>query len=245
MICEICIDSVASARAAQLGGAKRVELCDNLIEGGTTPSVGMIQRILDELQVGVMVMIRPRGGDFLYDDDEFEVMKQNIRSVRDLPISGVVIGILKQDGHIDVERSRILVEEAGNIPVTYHRAFDMTPDPHKALDDIISTGAARLLTSGQEPTAYEGRSLIRQLVQKAGSDLIIMPGGGVDENNVKQLVSESGVSEVHFTGAIVRSSAMQYQNDKIYMGAEGLPEYQLKVSDPEKIRKIRELAESV
>ena len=151
-ILEICIDSVASAIAAEQGGGARVELCQNLFEGGTTPSVGTVYRTLEQVGIKVNAIIRPRGGDFLYSDDEFAVMQHDIVTLKEMGINGVVIGLLNADGTIDTDRSRQLIELARPLEVTYHRAFDVTADPFRSLDDIIALGVERLLTSGQEPS---------------------------------------------------------------------------------------------
>ena len=183
-ILEICIDSVASAIAAEQGGAARVELCQNLFEGGTTPSVGTVYRTLEQVGIKVNAIIRPRGGDFLYSDDEFAVMQHDIITLKEMGINGVVIGMLNADGTIDVGRSSQLIELARPLEVTYHRAFDVTADPFRSLDDIIGLGVERLLTSGQEPSVLEGVELIAELVRRAGDDIIIMPGAGITEKNL-------------------------------------------------------------
>ena len=171
-ILEICIDSVASAIAAEQGGGARVELCQNLFEGGTTPSVGTVYRTLEQVGIKVNAIIRARGGDFLYSDDEFAVMQHDIVALKEMGINGVVIGLLNADGTIDTDRSRQLIELARPLEVTYHRAFDVTVDPFRSLDDIIALGVERLLTSGQEPSVLEGVELIAELVRRAGDDML-------------------------------------------------------------------------
>jgi copper homeostasis protein len=239
MIIEVCVDSVESAIAAQDGGADRVELCDNLIEGGTTPSDGAIAIARERLSIKLHVIIRPRGGDFCYSELEFEIMKRDILRCKELHADGVVIGILTPDGDIDIPRSRELVELARPLQVTYHRAFDMARNAHQALEDVIATGADRLLTSGQEPSVIEGLDLISELVQWAGDRIVIMPGCGT-ERNMKKAVALSGAHEFHVTGFGTVESPMRYRNPRIYMGgALYPPEYARQVTDAAKIRELR------
>lgn len=242
MIIEVCVDSVESAIAAQDGGADRVELCDNLIEGGTTPSDGAIAVARERLSIKLHVIIRPRGGDFCYSDLEFEIMKRDILRCKALGVDGVVIGLLTPDGDIDVARSRELVELARPLQVTFHRAFDMARNPYQALEDVIATGADRLLTSGQEPSVIEGLDLITELVQRAGDLIVIMPGCGT-ERNMNKAVTLSGAQEFHVTGFGTVESPMRYRNPRIYMGgALYPPEYARQVTDASKIRALREHA---
>ena len=217
-IFEVCLDSVESALEAQAGGADRVELCDNLFEGGTTPSAGTIRLAREKLSIGLQVIIRPRGGDFCYSDVEMEVMKQDVITARELGADGVVIGILQPDGRVDKERCAELIGLAGDMNVTFHRAFDMTRDPFEALEDIISLGCSRILTSGQEATVPEGLDLLKKLVQKAGDRIIIMPGNGISERNLEKVIRETGASEYHIYIHSPRASAMEFRPDHIYMG---------------------------
>ena len=169
MILEVCIESAESAINAELGGANRVELCDNLMEGGTTPSSGMVAVTLERVQIPVMMMIRPRGGDFLYTDLEYEIMLRDIEEAKRLVVHGVVFGILTPDGRVDKMRTKQLIEAARPLSVSFHRAFDMTVDPLQALEDLIDLGVDRILTSGQEPSVSEGTALIAELVRRAES----------------------------------------------------------------------------
>ncbi len=236
-ILEICIDSVASAIAAEQGGAARVELCQNLFEGGTTPSVGTVCQTLERVGIKVNAIIRPRGGDFLYSDDEFAVMQHDIITLKEMGINGVVIGMLNADGTIDVERSSRLIELARPLEVTYHRAFDVTADPFRSLDDIIGLSAERLLTSGQEPSVLEGVELIAELVRRAGDDIIIMPGAGITEKNLLRIMRETGAKEFHVTGSAPVQSTMEFRNERCFMGkALYPPEFSLKVTNADKIR---------
>jgi len=244
-ILEICIDSPQSAVYAQAGGADRVELCDNLYEGGTTPSTGMIKIIRSLIDIKLHVIIRPRGGDFLYSNDEFSIMKEDIKSVRDLGSDGVVLGILEKDGNIDIDRTMKLVELAKPMSVTFHRAFDMSPEPFKALDDIIETGADRLLTSGQANSVIDGLDLLRSLKEYAGNRIIIMPGAGINKNNLAEVVKKSEANEFHLTARKTRPSLMEYQKQGIYMGGlDNIPEFKRQIASRKRISKIREILDS-
>jgi copper homeostasis protein len=236
---EICLDSVESARNAAEGGAHRVELCDNLFEGGTTPSFGTIRQARRSIDIGMNVIIRPRGGDFCYSDPEFQVMKDDIRLCKDEGADGVVIGILTPDGKIDVERTGELVERARPLSVTFHRAFDMTAGPLEALENIISLGIDRILTSGQEASVPEGIDLIAQLVKKAGERIIIMPGGGITERNFEKVVERSGAKEFHIYLHSERPSAMEYRPRYVFMGGElRPPEFVNRFTDASRVKSI-------
>jgi len=207
---EICANSLTSALAAQNGGAYRVELCDNLKEGGTTPSFGQIVSARKYLNIKLYPIIRPRGGDFLYSDLEFEIMKMDIEQCRNLGCDGVVFGILKKDGQIDCERCLELKGIAGNMGTTFHRAFDRCKDPFQALEAIIEMGFERILTSGMENTAIKGASLISKLVVQAKDRIIIMPGAGIRTDNLKQLIQVTGASEFHTSAKNTFKSEMVF-----------------------------------
>ena len=244
IIIEVCVDSVESAMAAERGGADRVELCDNLLEGGTTPSAGAIAIARERLGIKLHVIIRPRGGDFCYSDVEFAVMRHDVALARQLGADGVVIGILTSDGDVDVERTRELIELARPLSVTFHRAFDMARDPYRALEDLVGLGVDRVLTSGQEPSVLEGLDLIAELVRLAGDRLIVMPGGGA-ERNIGKVVARSGVREVHVTGTTSVESPMRFRNPRVFMGGElRPPEYTRATTDPEKIGALRRDAQT-
>lgn len=239
LIIEVCVDSVESAIAAQEGGANRIELCDNLLEGGTTPSAGMIKLARQHLQIGLQVIIRPRGGDFCYSEIDFEIMKHDIAVAKDIGADGVVIGILKPDGTVDTTRTQALIALARPLSVTFHRAFDMTCDPYQALEELIASGVDRILTSGQEISVLEGIDRIKELVQNAGDRVIIMPGGGT-ERNIAKVVEHTGVKEVHVIGLRPVESAMQYRNSRVFMGGElRPPEFTRYITDPQKIEQLR------
>ncbi|MEZ4617802.1 MAG: copper homeostasis protein CutC [Caldilineaceae bacterium] len=238
---EICIDSVEGALAAQQGGAQRVELCDNLVEGGTTPSHGMIAVARQRVTIGLNVIIRPRGGDFCYSADEFAVMQEDVAQAKALGADGVVIGLLHPDGTVDKERSAALIARARPLSVTFHRAFDMTVDPHQALEDLITLGVDRVLTSGQENSALVGLVLIRQLAEQAGDRIVVMPGGGINEENVATVVQRSGVREVHLSARKLVESAMTFRNGRVYMGLPELSEFQRKSTDVARVRTVVQL----
>jgi copper homeostasis protein len=236
---EICVDSVQSAVDAQKAGASRVELCDNLYEGGTTPSYGTILSARNNLEIGLHVLIRPRGGDFLYSDIEFDIMRRDIKICRDCGADGIVIGILRSDATIDVERTSELVEFAHPMSVTFHRAFDMCADPLRGLEAIIGSGAERILTSGHKNTVEEGSFLLRDLVLEAGKRIIIMPGSGISESNIERIAKITGADEFHLSARKIIESLMSFRKEDITMGnAPGYNEYVRKIADPEKIKNI-------
>src|SRR5688500_387133 len=196
---EIVVYNIESALRAQEGGADRIEPCDNPGEGGTTPSYGTIELVRQNVSMDVYVMIRPRGGDFLYSSYEFHSMKRDISQCQKLSVDGVVFGILNADGTIDKKRCKELIAQARPLKVTCHRAFDMTRDPFEALEDCIEAGFDRILTAGQQAVAGRGVSLIGELTTRAAGRIAIMPGSGVNENTVQDIVTKSGASEIHFS----------------------------------------------
>lgn len=236
---EICVDSVEGAMAAQAGGAQRVELCDNLVEGGTTPSAGMIALTRQQISIGLHVIIRPRGGDFCYSDLEFAVMKHDVLQAKQLGANGVVIGLLNPDGTVDKTRTAELIALARPLSVTFHRAFDMTVDPQQALADLVELTVDRVLTSGQESSALEGIDCITALVQQAADRISVMPGGGLHERNLAKIVGQSGVKEVHLSARSAVASAMTYQNTRVYMGgAYRPPEFTRQVTDSTRVAAV-------
>lgn len=236
---ELCVDSVESAMIAQSAGAYRVELCDNLIEGGTTPSYGSISSARHNLDIDLHVLIRPRGGDFLYSDLELDIMRRDIDICGECGVNGIVTGVLCSGGTVDIERTSRLIELAHPMTVTFHRAFDMCADPLQSLEDVIATGAKRLLTSGQANRVKDGIKLISQLVSQAGDRIIIMPGGGIDDTNIIAILFKTNVKEIHLTGRKSVNSEMRFRRDGIRMGSTPeLTEFTRKVADMEKIREI-------
>ena len=215
---EICANSVASCLEAQKGGAYRVELCAGIPEGGTTPSYGEIAVARELLNIKLNIIVRPRGGDFLYSDVEHKTMLHDIEMAKKLGVDGVVIGCLKADGTIDMERNKELIAAAKGMSVTFHRAFDMCKNPFESLEQIIELGCNTLLTSGQQPTAIEGVSLLSQLVKKADGRIIIMPGSGVNEDNIAILADETKAKEFHFSAREPIDSKMEYRNPDLKMG---------------------------
>ena len=224
---EICVDSVAGVRAAREAGADRVELCAALFEGGLTPSRGTIRQARKVEGIGLQVIIRPRGGDFLYDDDEFAAQLADIETAKAEGADGVVIGALTADGEIDRDRTAALIAAARPLGVTFHRAFDMTADPFAALETLIELGVDRILTSGQEATALEGLPLIAELVRRAGERIIIMPGGGINARNVGRIVAGARPREIHFAALTTVAGPMRLRRDHVFMGGElRAPEYE-------------------
>ncbi len=243
---EICVDSVESAINAQIAGADRVEFCDNLPEGGTTPGYGSVVSARSNLDIGLHVIIRPRGGDFLYTDLEYDIMRRDIEICGENGVDGIVIGLLRTGGNIDVERTAKLIEFAYPMSATFHRAFDMCSDPVQGLEDVIDTGCTRLLTSGLKNKAQDGIETIRQLAIQAGERIIIMPGGGIDETNVALIITATKVKEVHLTGRKTIDSEMIFRRQGIFMGGvTGIPEFARKVADPERIKSIVQILKTL
>lgn len=239
---EACNTSVTSAIEAQKGGAGRIELCDNIYEGGTTPGYGTIKMAREVLTIALNVMIRPRGQDFCYSDLELRIMKEDIRMCKKLGADGVVFGILKADGTVDIERTTELVELARPLSVTFHRAFDMTPDPFRALEDIISAGVDRILTSGHKNKIIDGIELIKELVEMSLGRIVIMPGSGINENNILEIKNKTGAREFHLSGSVPVDSKMLFRKSNIFMGGlPQIPEYEMKITDAGRIGKIVEL----
>ena len=200
-----------------------MELCAGIPEGGTTPSYGMIRNARESISIALNVIIRPRGGDFLYSESEIKEMVYDIQVAKELGADGLVFGCLSPDGNVDMKAMKTLMDAAGDTPVTFHRAFDHTIDPFKALEDIISLGCVRILTSGCKPTALEGTELLAQLVERAGERLIIMPGCGVRENNIAEIARLSGAREFHFSARESVESGMIFRNPEVAMGTEDDP----------------------
>lgn len=232
---EICANSVESCVEAQRGGAYRVELCAGIPEGGTTPSYGDIVMARKLLNIKLNVIIRPRGGDFLYSDLEHKIMLEDIEIAGRLGVDGVVIGCLTADGDIDMERNRELIEASGDMSVTFHRAFDMSRNPFESLEKIIDLGCDRILTSGQQPKAYDGIELLKELVEKAGDRIIIMPGSGVNASNIAEIANKTGAVELHLSGREAIESGMKYRNPNLKMGGTAvvINEYEKQVTSAE------------
>jgi copper homeostasis protein len=239
ILVEACVDSVESALAAAGGGAHRIELCANLIEGGTTPSAGTLAVCRARLAIPIFVLIRPRGGDFLYSAVELAVMLEDIRRAKDAGAQGVVTGVLRADGEIDADRTGELIAAARPMQVTFHRAFDVCREAPRALETLVALGVERVLTSGQAATAPEGTETITRLVRQAAGRIGVLPGGGVTPDNVAALVRTTGVTEVHLTGASMHQSAMTFRAMRVTIGAAApRSEYEWSVTDAEQIRRV-------
>ncbi len=223
VIYEICVDSVAGVRAAKDAGAQRVELCANLLEGGTTPSLGLIRAARKVAGIGLHVIIRPRGGDFLFNDDEYAVMLTDIAAAKAEGADGVVIGLLNPEGDIDADRTARLIAAARPLSVTFHRAFDMARDPFAALETLIKLGVERVLTSGQEASVLEGLPLITELIRRAGERIIVMPGGGITTRNVARIIAAAHPKEVHFAALTAEAGGMRFRRGHVFMGGELRP----------------------
>ncbi|MCX2495373.1 copper homeostasis protein CutC [Pedobacter sp. PF22-3] len=234
---EVCANSYQSALAAQNAGAKRVEFCDNLAEGGTTPSYAQIALAKKNLSIEVWPIIRPRGGDFLYSDTEFEIMKEDIKICKSLNCEGIVIGILKADGTIDKERCKELIELAKPMEVAFHRAFDMTNDLNQALEDLIALNIKRVLTSGGASYAMLGAGKLAQLVKKAAGRITIMPGAGINENNIKNLIDQTGATQFHASAKEFVPSKMEFRNTETRMGSIE-DEYRYELTSETKVKAL-------
>lgn len=220
---EICANSVQSCVEAQKGGAYRVELCAGIPEGGTTPSYGdiaMARELLKETKLNVI--IRPRGGDFLYSELEHKTMLKDLEICNELGVDGVVIGCLTPEGDIDMPRCKELVEAAGKMNVTFHRAFDMCRDPYESLEKIVSLGCKIVLTSGQQPKAEQGIPLIKKLVEQSANRIVIMPGSGVNTGNIVKIAKETGAVQFHLSARKSRESKMKYRNPDLKMGGTNI-----------------------
>lgn len=243
-ILEVCSSDIDSAIAAQKGGASRIELCSALSEGGITPSAGLAAEACT-LGLTVHALIRPRGGDFLYSPAEVRTMVADIKMLTQLGVDGVVIGCLTADGDIDIAACRTLVDAAQGVNVTFHRAFDRCRNPQEALEQIISLGCNRLLTSGQEATAVDGIPLLTQLVKQADGRIIIMPGCGVNAGNAAQILQATGAKEIHASASTLVRSQMRFSRSSVYMGAKDADEDSRKVTDANSVAAIIQSLQSI
>jgi copper homeostasis protein len=239
IITEVCIDSVAGAQAAEQGGADRVELCANLLEGGTTPSAGMIRSVRRSTSLPVMVMIRPRGGHFCFSPAELATMRAEAEAALEEGIAGIVIGALRVDGGVDESTCAMLRELDGGHSVTFHRAFDQTKEPFTALETLIKLGVARVLTSGQAPSAWEGRERLRQLVEAARGRIAIMAGAGIRDDNVQGILEHTAVTEVHFSARQLVDDPIPYWRTEVLMSGQMTPgDLRRSITSVEQVRSI-------
>ena len=239
VLVEACVDTVASALAAEAGGAGRVELCANLVEGGTTPSAGTIALARERLHIPLFVIVRPRGGDFVHDADEVEAMRRDVVAARGLGVDGVVIGALTPDGQVDVAATRLLVEAARPMRVTFHRAFDAARDPAEALEALVALGVDRVLTSGGAASALEGAAALGALVRQAADRLTILAGGGLTAATVGRVVQASGVREVHVRGVERIESPMRFRRAGVGVAKPYTPdEFSRVVTSVDRIREV-------
>lgn len=238
---EICIDSAESALIAEKYGATRLELCGHLIIGGVTPSASLISMVKSLVSIPAYAIIRPRFGDFVYSDLEFEQMKRDIITCKEHLIDGVVLGILTPEGDLDVPRLQELIELAGDMHLTLHRAFDVCRNPFKALQDAINLGFHTILTSGQKATAYEGRHLLKQLIEVANHRIDIMPGSGVSSHNLVSLIQETGAKSVHLSAKALRPSQSLYKNPEVYMGLPSIEENVIYQTNGQEVEAARHL----
>lgn len=243
-ILECCVDSVESAIAAQKGGADRLELCGNLIIGGITPGINLFLAVREKVSIKIHVLIRPRFGDFYYTDEEFNIMIKDIEMFRENGADGVVIGMLNKDGFLDVARMEKLISAAGDMSITLHRAFDVCRDPFKTMDEAIDLGIGTILTSGQKNSCYDGKDLIRQLVEKAGEKIDIMVGGGVRDVIIRELVEVTKARSFHMSGKMEMDSAMTYRKKDVSMGLPMLSEYTIFRTDEKEIAKVKDILRS-
>lgn len=237
MLLEIAVFDIGAAIVAAKAGAHRLELCANPAEGGITPSYGTLVAVREKIDIPVFPIIRPRGGDFLYSEEEFEVMCKDVLLCKQLGFEGVVLGLLSADGTINMNRTAELVDVAYPLEVTFHRAFDRVVDPFKALEAIINCGCQRILTSGLVPTAWDGKQLIKALITAADNRIEIMPGSGVRSHNIKALAEFTGATEFHSAAKIMQPSAMQYQasnmqenNDTVFVDADDIQQMLLQLN---------------
>ncbi|MEO6966627.1 MAG: copper homeostasis protein CutC [Acidobacteriaceae bacterium] len=225
MILEICVDSVESAIASEKGGAQRVELCSDLTEGGITPSAGLIHAVRKHVGIEVFVMVRPRGGDSFYTNHEYDVMKYDVSQIKHLGADGIVLGLLDKDGNVDVERTRELVQLAHPLKVTFHRAFDMSANLDVSLEQVIETGAHRILTSGGMQTITQGAERATRLIHAARGRVHIMVGGGIRQENIHRIAVRTGATEFHCSLRTRTESPVIFRNPVLKLGTAGHDEF--------------------
>ncbi|HEY0770405.1 MAG TPA: copper homeostasis protein CutC [Sphingobacteriaceae bacterium] len=237
-ILEVCAFNIQSCKNAERAGAKRVELCDNPIEGGTTPSFGTIKVVRESISIDLYPIIRPRSGNYFYNEDEYAIIKSDIKACKQLGCNGISVGTQMINGEIDTEWLKRIVEWAGPLGVTCNRAFDGTPDPFKALEDIIECGCERVLTSGQKSAAPDAGDILNQLVQQANNRIVIMPGAGIKSSNLKKLIEECNAMQYHASARLIAENPVTYVNKQI-------SDYgNVYISDEEEVRAMVTILES-
>jgi copper homeostasis protein len=244
-ILECCVDSVESALAAEKGGANRLELCGNLIIGGTTPDINLFLAVREKVNIKIHVLIRPRFGDFCYTNEEFNIIKRDIEMFKNHGADGVVIGILNEDGSLNIDQMKELISAAGDMSITLHRAFDVCRDPFEALEDSKKLGIHTILTSGQKDNCFDGKELIRQLIEKSVGAVDILVGGGVEDSIIKELVEVTKARSFHMSGKIELDSAMIYRKEGVNMGLPLMSEYKILRTDAAKIQKVKNFLDFV
>ncbi|MDO5361432.1 MAG: copper homeostasis protein CutC [Eubacteriales bacterium] len=244
-ILEACVDSVESALAAAEGGATRLELCSNLIIGGTTPSPWLFKEIRKHTDIRIHALIRPRFGDFCYTDSEFAIIKQAVADFRELGAEGVVIGVLKPDGTLNMEQMKELMDAAGDMSVTLHRAFDVCVDPYETMEQAIELGIDTILTSGQKNVCTEGAELLRNLVEKSKDRITIQVGSGVGADVIRKMYPLTGAKAYHMSGKVTLDSVMEYRKEGVNMGLPTLSEFEVWRTDAEKIKAAKKVLEEL
>lgn len=244
-ILECCVDSVESAIAAEKGGANRLELCSALVIGGLSPSKALYEKVREAVNIRIHVLIRPRFGDFCYTEHEHAIIKEEVKMFRELGADGVVIGTLKPDGSLNMEQMKELMEEAGNMSVTLHRAFDMCQDPIQALEDVKQLGIDTILTSGQKNSCIEGAALLAELVEKSEQKVDILIGAGVDDSVIKELYEKTGATSYHMSGKITLDSEMQYRKEDVSMGVASMSEYQIWRTSEERVAAAKKVLDEI
>ena len=239
---EICVDSVESAINAQRGGATRLELCSNLIIGGTTPTRSLFEEVRKRVNIPINVLIRPRFGDFLYSDYEIDIIKNEVKMFRELGVDGMVIGALTKNGEVDLENLKKFIDKAQNIPITFHRAFDVCKNPVKAFHQLQKLGIRNILTSGQAENSLKGKKLLRELVELSNEnneyDTEILVGAGLNAGNIAEIANFTGAVNFHFSAKKVKKSKMEYKKENINMGLKGFSEFEILETDEKSVREM-------
>lgn len=244
-ILECCVDSVESAIEAEKGGANRIELCSALVIGGLSPSKALFEKVKEQVNIKIHVLLRPRFGDFCYTDFEHEIIKKEIKMFKELGADGVVIGTLKSDGSLNLGQMKELVEEAEGMSITLHRAFDMCADPFRTLEEVKELGIHTILTSGQKNSCIDGKDLLGQLMKKANREVDILIGGGVDVSVIPALYESTGATSYHMSGKVTLDSEMQYRKEDVSMGVASMSEYQIWRTSAERVSQVKLVLEEL